>query len=52
MQHGKALNIAPFLSVDAVIDPEQTRRWLIAGLQSFPLPPPRSGRKRTHIDSW
>jgi acetyl/propionyl-CoA carboxylase alpha subunit/acetyl-CoA carboxylase carboxyltransferase component len=51
-QRGKAVNVAPFLSIDDVIDPEQTRRWLIAGLQSFPLPPPRSGRKRTHIDSW
>ena len=51
-QRGKAVNVAPFLSIDDVIDPAQTRRWLIAGLQSFPVPPPRSARKRTHIDTW
>ncbi len=31
-EHGKALSIASVLEIDAVIDPEQTRRWLLAGL--------------------
>jgi acetyl-CoA carboxylase carboxyltransferase component len=30
---GTALNTAPFLSIDDVIDPMATRSWLIAGLQ-------------------
>jgi acetyl/propionyl-CoA carboxylase alpha subunit/acetyl-CoA carboxylase carboxyltransferase component len=51
-QRGKAVNVAPFLSIDDVIDPAQTRRWLVAGLQSYPPPPPREGRKRPHIDAW
>jgi acetyl-CoA carboxylase carboxyltransferase component len=30
---GSALNTAPFLSIDDVIDPAQSRAWLVAGLQ-------------------
>ena len=30
---GSALNTAPFLSIDDVIDPMETRAWLVAGLQ-------------------
>lgn len=30
---GSALNTAPFLSIDDVIDPVQSRAWLVAGLQ-------------------
>jgi acetyl/propionyl-CoA carboxylase alpha subunit/acetyl-CoA carboxylase carboxyltransferase component len=31
-EKGTALNTAPFLSIDDVIDPAQTRQWLIGGL--------------------
>lgn len=31
-EKGTALNTAPFLSIDDVIDPAETRRWLITGL--------------------
>lgn len=31
-EKGTALNTAPFLSIDEVIDPAETRRWLITGL--------------------
>lgn len=31
-EKGSALNTAPFLSIDDVIDPAETRRWLITGL--------------------
>jgi acetyl/propionyl-CoA carboxylase alpha subunit/acetyl-CoA carboxylase carboxyltransferase component len=30
---GSALNTAPFLSIDDVIDPMESRKWLLAGLQ-------------------
>ena len=33
--HGQALNMAAMLEIDAVIDPAQTRRWLIRGLESM-----------------
>ena len=51
-ERGKAVNVAPFLSIDDVIDPADTRTWLIAGLRSAPAPLPREGRKRANIDSW
>ena len=50
--HGKALNVAPFLSIDAVIDPAESRHWIMRGLRSFPPPPPRTGRKRANVDTW
>jgi len=51
-ERGKALNVAPFLSFDAVIDPAQSRRWILRGLDSFPPPAPRQGRKRPNVDTW
>ena len=51
-ERGKALNVAPFLSFDAVIDPAQSRRWILRGLDSFPPPAARQGRKRPNIDTW
>jgi acetyl/propionyl-CoA carboxylase alpha subunit/acetyl-CoA carboxylase carboxyltransferase component len=31
---GKAINMASYLEIDAVIDPAETRRWLLRGLKS------------------
>ncbi len=46
---GRAINMASFLEIDAVIDPADTRRWLLRGLASVPttLPP-----RRAFIDTW
>jgi len=33
-EQGKALNVASYLEIDAVIDPQETRAWLIRGLNS------------------
>jgi acetyl-CoA carboxylase carboxyltransferase component len=49
---GKALSIASALEIDAVIDPEQTRRWIVAGLDAAPPPAQRAGRKRPCVDAW
>ena len=38
--------------IDDVIDPEQTRHWLLRGLASTPKPAPRQGRKRPFVDTW
>jgi hypothetical protein len=35
-----------------VIDPADSRRWLVAGLRSAPPPVPRAGKKRPCIDTW
>ncbi len=51
-ERGKALNMAAHLELDDVIDPADTRRWLVRGLASMPAPAPRSGRKRPFVDAW
>ncbi len=51
-EHGKAINMASFLEIDDVIDPVDTRRWIIRGLRSLPPPEKRSGKKRSNIDTW
>ena len=39
IEQGSALNMAATLEIDAVIDPADTRRWLVAGLQTQPAAP-------------
>ena len=54
-EEGRALNIASYLEIDAVIDPADTRRWLLRGLQSAPPATPRHTRDpatRRFIDTW
>jgi acetyl-CoA carboxylase carboxyltransferase component len=51
-ERGKALNMAAHLELDDVIDPADTRRWLVRGLASMPQPAPRQGRKRPFVDAW
>ncbi|CAN7761356.1 biotin/lipoyl-binding protein [Bradyrhizobium sp. LjRoot220] len=50
--NGKAVSIASVLEIDEVIDPADTRHWIMAGLRSVPKPESRSGRKRPCIDAW
>lgn len=47
--NGSALNMATTLEIDAVIDPAQTREWLLRGLQSARQRPAEGDR---FIDSW
>jgi acetyl/propionyl-CoA carboxylase alpha subunit len=51
-QHGKAVNVASTFELDDVIDPAESRRWIMAGLRACPPPPPRTGKKRPCIDTW
>jgi acetyl-CoA carboxylase carboxyltransferase component len=48
---GKAINMAAYLEIDDVIDPTDTRRWIMRGLRSLP-PQERSGKRRTFVDTW
>ena len=50
--NGKALNMASYLEIDAVIDPAETRAWLLRGLNSTPRPAAREGKKRGFVDTW
>jgi len=51
-EHGKAINMAATLEIDDVIDPADTRHWIMVGLRSMPGPERRSGKKRPNIDCW
>jgi acetyl/propionyl-CoA carboxylase alpha subunit/acetyl-CoA carboxylase carboxyltransferase component len=51
-ENGKAINIASVLEIDQVIDPIETRHWIMRGLRSAPRPPRRTGRKRPCVDAW
>ncbi len=48
----RALNAATVSEVDDVIDPADTRKWLVMGLDSAPPPQQRSGKKHGWIDTW
>jgi acetyl/propionyl-CoA carboxylase alpha subunit/acetyl-CoA carboxylase carboxyltransferase component len=49
---GKALSQATAPALDDVIDPADTRKWIVAGLKSLPPVPPRTEKKLRWIDSW
>jgi acetyl/propionyl-CoA carboxylase alpha subunit/acetyl-CoA carboxylase carboxyltransferase component len=46
---GKAVSVAESLEIDAVIDPADTRRWIIQGLAACP---PRLAPPRRFVDAW
>jgi len=50
-QRGKAVNIASYLEIDSVIDPADTRRWIMRGIQSVPA---RTFEATCHafVDPW
>ena len=48
----RALNAATVSEVDDVIDPVDTRKWLVMGLDSLPPVTPRAGKKHAWIDTW
>jgi acetyl/propionyl-CoA carboxylase alpha subunit/acetyl-CoA carboxylase carboxyltransferase component len=50
--NGKAVSIASVLEIDEVIDPADTRHWIMSGLRSVPKAEPRTTRKRPCIDAW
>jgi acetyl-CoA carboxylase carboxyltransferase component/biotin carboxylase len=51
-ERGKALSAATLFEIDDVIDPADTRSWVMAGLRSLPAPKPRTGKKRACVDTW
>ncbi len=51
-EHGKAINSASYFEIDDVIDPADSRRWIVAALDAAPPPAPRAGKKRPCIDTW
>jgi acetyl/propionyl-CoA carboxylase alpha subunit/acetyl-CoA carboxylase carboxyltransferase component len=49
---GSAVNMASHFEVDEVIDPAETRGWIVAGLRAAAPSQPRTGKKRPHVDTW
>ncbi len=49
---GKALNRATGFGIDDVIDPADTRAWIMGALRAIPSPPPRTEKKLRWIDAW
>ena len=46
---GMALNMAAMLEIDAVIDPAETRNWLVRGLASAS---PNTAPQVPHVKTW
>jgi acetyl/propionyl-CoA carboxylase alpha subunit/acetyl-CoA carboxylase carboxyltransferase component len=51
-EQGKALNVGSLYEVDDVIDPADTRKWILTGLRAMPPTPARTGKKRQWVDAW
>jgi acetyl-CoA carboxylase carboxyltransferase component len=51
-EHGKAVSYATYFELDDVIDPAESRRWIMTALRAAPPPPPRTGKKRPCVDTW
>ena len=50
--NAKAVNAAAGGGLDDVIDPAETRTWIVNGLNRLPPTPPRTKKKRPYIDTW
>ena len=50
--NGKAVSIASVLEIDEVIDPADTRQWIMSGVRSVPKSEARTTKKRPCIDAW
>lgn len=48
----KAANAVSNFGSDDMIDPADSRSWIVAGLRSVPPAAPRTGKKRPYIDTW
>jgi acetyl-CoA carboxylase carboxyltransferase component len=46
---GKAINVAAMLEIDAVIDPADTRHWIVQGLKTCQ---PRHRPRNRFVDAW
>ena len=51
-ERGSAVNMASHFEIDDVIDPAETRKWIVAGLSSLPPKKQREGKKRNFVDTW
>jgi acetyl-CoA carboxylase carboxyltransferase component len=50
-ERGKAINMAAHLEIDSVIDPADTRKWIIQGLNAVPADDRRPA-SHNYVDPW
>lgn len=50
--NGKAMARGSYPALDDVIDPADTRRWIVGGLKALPPTPLRTEKKLRWVDSW
>lgn len=50
-EKGKAVNMASVFEIDDVIDPADSRSWILSALKALP-PRQTTGKVRPNIDSW
>jgi acetyl-CoA carboxylase carboxyltransferase component len=48
-ERGKAISMASYLEIDGVIDPADTRSWILRGLRTMPAP---ATPRRRFLDTW
>jgi acetyl-CoA carboxylase carboxyltransferase component len=51
-EKGKALNMASHFEIDAVIDPMETRQWMLGALRALPASAPAQPQRRPSLDPW
>ena len=51
-ERARAVNSVSNFGIDDVIDPADSRKWIVSGLRSLPPTPPRTEKKRPYIDTW
>ena len=51
-ENGKALNVASFVEFDDVIDPAETRTYIVRALKSAPPVDRTAAKRRPFIDAW
>jgi acetyl-CoA carboxylase carboxyltransferase component len=49
--NGRAVNAASYFELDDVIDPADSRRWIVSAFGSWD-PPARQHKKRPCVDTW
>jgi acetyl-CoA carboxylase carboxyltransferase component len=49
---GKGVNVASTFEIDDVIDPADSRKWILTAMRSAPPAARRHGKKRPCVDTW
>lgn len=51
-EQARAVNAAVGGGLDDVIDPAETRRWIVNSMKRLPPAPKREGKKYPYVDTW